>query len=247
MAQNIGKRRGKSPTQVTLEQKLKAKRRDPEGYKNFKKDMLGSARFVAESAAEIALLGGLGKVYKLGKHLYKVKKPKKGYKRVYRGEERDLTTGTPLNAESLRGRYYTPNIGTARDFASRGNTTTGKVFSLDLPEKQFRIGQKMAQRRAGVKFSNEVNVPKLYKDKKKLMKGQTKFVRGRAKVVKYLAPANLISEAIEKKFSKAFKQSGGLTKTVPPKRGPNPQGLKHGGTARGKGAAIRGTKFSGIY
>ena len=32
-----------------------------------------------------------------------------------------------------------------------------------------------------------------------------------------------------------------LTKTVPPKKGPNSQGM------RGTGAAIRGTKFKGVF
>ena len=50
-----------------------------------------------------------------------------------------------------------------------------------------------------------------------------------------------------KKLKKALgKKDGGmmnkkLTKTVPPKKGPNSQGM------RGTGAAIRGTKFKGVF
>ena len=50
-----------------------------------------------------------------------------------------------------------------------------------------------------------------------------------------------------KKIKKALgKKDGGmmnkkLTKTVPPKKGPNSQGM------RGTGAAIRGTKFKGVF
>jgi hypothetical protein len=73
MAQNIGKRRGKSPTKVTLEQKRKAKREDPEGNKNFSKDLLGGALFALESAA----YGPAGKAVKYG-----YKTVKKGVKKL---------------------------------------------------------------------------------------------------------------------------------------------------------------------
>jgi hypothetical protein len=48
-------------------------------------------------------------------------------------------------------------------------------------------------------------------------------------------------------IKKACKKDGGsvegkrLTRTVPPKKGPNSQGM------RGTGAAIRGTKFKGVF
>tara|TARA_R100001509_G_scaffold28479_3_gene15023 strand:+ start:542 stop:907 length:366 start_codon:yes stop_codon:yes gene_type:complete len=73
MAQNIGKRRGKSPTKVTLEQKRKAKRKDPEGYKNFSEDLLGGALFALESAA----YGPAAKAIKYG-----YKTAKKGVKKL---------------------------------------------------------------------------------------------------------------------------------------------------------------------
>ena len=57
-------------------------------------------------------------------------------------------------------------------------------------------------------------------------------------------------------FEKEYYESGGLTKTVPPKRGPNPQGLKNGGCPyRERGAKsdiqgikdiqVKGKKFTG--
>jgi len=82
MAQNIGKRRGKSPTQVTLEQKRKAKRKDPQGYEDFPKDVLGGVQFALESAA----FGPAAKLIKYGykgakkgiKKLTKTKPPERG-------------------------------------------------------------------------------------------------------------------------------------------------------------------------
>ena len=58
-------------------------------------------------------------------------------------------------------------------------------------------------------------------------------------------------------FEKEYYESGGLTKTVPPKRGPNPQGLKGGGCPyREMGAKsdiqgikdiqVKGKKFTGV-
>lgn len=58
-------------------------------------------------------------------------------------------------------------------------------------------------------------------------------------------------------FEKEYYESGGLTKTVPPKRGPNPQGLKNGGCPfRENGAKsdiqgvkdiqVKGQKFTGV-
>jgi hypothetical protein len=254
MAQNIGKRRGKSPIKTRLEMERRAENKNPGSRKAFAKG-LGT---IAETALNLSAVGpsvrGVGAAVKG----YKKLKPSKGYKRVYRGEELDSPYTGTINAEALRGRYFTPNIATARNFASRDGTTTGKVFSLDLPEKQFNIGRKIAQRRKGEKFSDEINVPKLYKDKKKLMEGQTKFVRGRAKAARYLAPGAALAELLEKQLLKGSKKKGGgLTKTVAPKRGPNPQGLKKGGCPHREAGAksdiqgikdiqVKGQKFTGV-
>ncbi len=56
----------------------------------------------------------------------------------------------------------------------------------------------------------------------------------------------LIGKGLKKMKKALGKQDGGmmnkrLTRTVPPKKGPNSQGM------RGTGAAIRGTKFKGVF
>jgi len=53
-------------------------------------------------------------------------------------------------------------------------------------------------------------------------------------------------ESMYEKKARTKKANGGmvnkkLTKTVPPKKGPNSQGM------RGTGSAIRGTKFKGVF
>ena len=237
MAQNISKKRGKSAIQTRLEMERRAENKNPGSRKAFQKG-LGTTAELLSYGVPIGVAGNLSA--KAATKLltkYRKSQPPKGFKRVYRGEEPDSPYTKTMNAEALRGRYFTPDIGTARDFASRAGTTTGKVFSLDLPEKQFRIGQKMAQRRAGVKFSDEVNVPKLYKDKKKLMEGQTKFVRGRAKAARYMAPGNALAEFLEKQLPKAFKKKGGVVKKRAIKKRAT---SKRVNVTRGDGIAKRG-------
>ena len=61
----------------------------------------------------------------------------------------------------------------------------------------------------------------------------------------------------KKKSKNKNKKSGGLTNTVPPKRGPNPQGLKKGGCPHREagvrspyqgvsGIQVKGQKFTGV-
>ena len=236
MAQNIGRRRGKSPIKTRIEMERKAENKNPGSRASFQKGLLN----VADTALTFS---AIGPTYKLGKGIvkgvgvakkgFKKLKPSKGYKRVYRGEEPDSPYTFTMNAESLRGRYFFDNPADARYWSRQAGTRRGKVYSTDLPEKQFNIGKKITERRKGSKLPGELTIPKLYAGKKTLNKSQT-------------FRANM--EGLVDKIKSPFEfESGGLTKTVPPKRGPNPQGLKKGGTARGKGAAIRGTKFSGIY
>jgi len=55
-------------------------------------------------------------------------------------------------------------------------------------------------------------------------------------------PKGAASGGMIKKFKNGGSvESKRLTKTVPPKKGPNSQGM------RGTGAAIRGTKFKGVF
>ena len=55
-------------------------------------------------------------------------------------------------------------------------------------------------------------------------------------------PAKGASGGMVKKFKNGGSVDGKrLTRTVPPKKGPNSQGM------RGTGAAIRGTKFKGVF
>ena len=119
MAQNIGKRRGKSPTQVTLEQKRKAKRKDPQGYEDFSKDVLGGVQFVLESAA----FGPAGKAVKYG---YKtVKKGVKKLTKTIPPERGPVPQGLKSGGCPYRRKGAKSDIQGVKDIQTTGKKFTG--------------------------------------------------------------------------------------------------------------------------
>jgi hypothetical protein len=108
--------------------------------------------------------------------------------RLYRGIEPDrptqlykATKGMPgMYEESLKGRFFFDNPADARYYAQRQGTTTGKVLSVDVPEKMVNIGKKMSERRRGPRLANEVILPKKFIGKEKVNIPQTAFARAQA-------------------------------------------------------------------
>ena len=84
--------------------------------------------------------------------------------RLYRGIEPARQTelykagkGMPgIYDESLKGRFFFKNPEDARYYAQRQGTLTGKVLSVDVPEKYVNIGEKVSKRRRGPRLSDEV-------------------------------------------------------------------------------------------
>ena len=100
--------------------------------------------------------------------LSKLKKPTgEGITRVWRGVE-------PASAESssamlgrsypysLKGRFFTTNLPTAKWYAHRKRTKSGLVQYLDLPKKQFNIGTKLSERLDIPRLGGQVIIPKKY-------------------------------------------------------------------------------------
>jgi len=108
--------------------------------------------------------------------------------RLYRGIEPDrptqlykATKGMPgMYEESLKGRFFFDNPADARYYAQRQGTTTGKVLSVDVPEKMVNIGKKMSERRRGPRLANEVILPKKFVGKETVNIPQTAFARAQA-------------------------------------------------------------------
>ena len=108
--------------------------------------------------------------------------------RLYRGIEPDkqtelykATKGMPgMYEESLKGRFFFDNPADARYYAQRQGTKTGKVLSVDVPEKMVNIGKKMSERRRGPRLANEVILPKKFVGKEKVNIPQTAFARAQA-------------------------------------------------------------------
>ena len=112
--------------------------------------------------------------------------------RLYRGIEPDkqtelykATKGMPgMYDESLKGRFFFKNPEDARYYAQRQGTLTGKVLSVDVPEKYVNIGEKVSKRRRGPRLSDEVILPKKFVGKETVNIPQTAMARAGAVVEK---------------------------------------------------------------
>jgi hypothetical protein len=108
--------------------------------------------------------------------------------RLYRGIEPakqtelyKATKGMPgMYDESLKGRFFFKNPEDARYYAQRQGTLTGKVLSVDVPEKYVNIGEKMSKRRRGPRLSDEVILPKKFVGKETVNIPQTAMARAGA-------------------------------------------------------------------
>ena len=95
----------------------------------------------------------------------KLKKPTgEGITRVWRGVEPGAKS--PMLGRSyphsLKGRFFTTNLPTAKWYAHRKGTKSGLVQYLDLPKKQFNIGTKLSERLDIPKLGGQLIVPKKY-------------------------------------------------------------------------------------
>jgi len=112
--------------------------------------------------------------------------------RLYRGIEPDkqtelykATKSMPgMYDESLKGRFFFKNPEDARYYAQRQGTLTGKVLSVDVPEKYVNIGEKVSKRRRGPRLSDEVILPKKFVGKETVNIPQTAMARAGAIVEK---------------------------------------------------------------
>jgi len=112
--------------------------------------------------------------------------------RLYRGIEPAKQTelykagkGMPgMYDESLKGRFFFKNPEDARYYAQRQGTLTGKVLSVDVPEKYVNIGEKVSKRRRGPRLSDEVILPKKFVGKETVNIPQTAMARAGAIVEK---------------------------------------------------------------
>jgi len=112
--------------------------------------------------------------------------------RLYRGIEPakqtelyKATKGMPgMYDESLKGRFFFKNPEDARYYAQRQGTLTGKVLSVDVPEKYVNIGEKVSKRRRGPRLSDEVILPKKFVGKETVNIPQTAMARAGAVVEK---------------------------------------------------------------
>mgnify|MGYP003649367784 FL=1 len=170
MAQNIGKKRGKSAIQTRLEMERRAENKNPGSRKAFA-NTLGTTAELLSYGVPIGTAANLSA--KAAAKLLTKYKNFKNTKKVYRG-----TTGKEKGARIETGRYYTPNRDTAIRYGSRGHLDfnpkfTGVVLSKRIPKKQVKIGQKVAERRhyagkTAAMLPDELMLPKQYVGKTKV-------------------------------------------------------------------------------
>ena len=88
-----------------------------------------------------------------------------GLTRVWRGVEpahKGFSLAGKSYPSSLKGRFFTTNLGDAKWYAHRQGTKSGLVQYLDLPSKQFNIGTKLSERLDIPKLGGQVIIPKKY-------------------------------------------------------------------------------------
>ena len=88
-----------------------------------------------------------------------------GLTRVWRGVEpahKGFSMAGKSYPSSLKGRFFTTNLGDAKWYAHRQGTKSGLVQYLDLPSKQFNIGTKLSERLDIPKLGGQVIIPKKY-------------------------------------------------------------------------------------
>ena len=125
--------------------------------------------------------------------------------RVFRGVEPSLNFNKSLSGKmypkNMTGRFFTESLPDASWYARRGNTLTGKVQYVDLPQKDFNIGRKMSERTPNPRLGGEVILPKKYINKIETDYIQTVAARIKATLNYLLQP--------QRRFSK-----GGLAKVL---------------------------------
>ena len=88
-----------------------------------------------------------------------------GLTRVWRGVEpahKGFSMAGKSYPSSLKGRFFTTNLGDAKWYAHRQGTKSGLVQYLDLPSKQFNIGTKLSERLDIPRLGGQVIIPKKY-------------------------------------------------------------------------------------
>ena len=244
MAQNIRTRRGKSAIQTRLEQERKAARKDPQGKRNVQKTIGTIASYVipggiATKATPVVRKG-------IEKGIKKVRAKREAKKMIDEINMHpavrnfDQATKDLYKANRIRGKKMIDNYKEDKALYK----TRLKDAKKDLKKETSRVKKRSYysknDREKYLRYDKE-KVAEAQKDFKAASKKLNEERYFQAKAVYKLSPTVQKVKKIAKKsvgpaagigagaITYKSKRGGGLTKTVPPKRGPNPQGLKKGG------------------
>ena len=242
MAQNIGKRRGKSPIKTRLEQERKAARKDPKGKKAFTKGLSTAASFVipggiatkATPIARKAIEKTITKVQakRNAKKMMAeidmdpaIRNFDQATKDLYKtGRIRDKKTLDIYKEEKVRSKKY------LKDSKKKLKKETSRVrkrsYSKNDKEKYTRYEkEKVAENKKVFKAASKKLNEERFFQAKSVYKLSPTVQKAKKIVKKAVGPVVGVSAAAATYKSK---NKGGFTNTVPPKRGPQPQGYKNG-------------------
>ena len=255
MAQNIRTRRGKSAIQTRLEQERKASRKDPQGKRNVQKT-IGT---IASYAIPGGIATKLTPVVRKGIEKAMIRKRDQDFIKNYGKSAQFKGMNEFMRELKKSGKEdsltYLKNLTYDKKDAKAILAKAEKVYKESLKHekdmlKSKREMEKLIKRN---KFSFPVTGKRVKKAKAITAKREKQVRKAKAKLAMAAKPVSEQRKAILKEYvvpevKKVAKQivgpaagvitgtamyknkkSGGLTKTVPPKRGPNPQGLKKGG------------------
>ena len=251
MAQDIRTRRGKSAIQTRLEQERKASRKDPKGKKAFVKGIGTAASFVIPGGIATKATPVVKKGIEKTIRKVQAKRNVKKFLNEIEGDPaiRNFDQATKEGLKKIKeyDKYF---------------LSTRKRDKKDIKSRLKYHKKSLKEDKISTYHKNEVaELKKNLKDASAKVRDQQAFMFKRytiptvKKVVK--KTAGPVAGATTAAATYKSKRGGGLTNTVPPKRGPNPQGLKNGGCPfRENGAKsdiqgikdiqVKGKKFTGI-
>jgi hypothetical protein len=255
MAQNIRTRRGKSAIQTRLEQERKASRKDPQGKRNVQKTIGTIASYAIPGGIATKLTPvvrkGIEKAMKRksGQDLLKNYDKSAHFKGMNKFMRELKKSGKEDSLTYLKNLTYVKKDAKAR----LAKAEKGYKASLKFEKDALKSKRKMEKLVKRNKFPFPVSGKSVKRAKAITARSEKQVRKSKAKLAMAAKPVSEQRKAILKEYvvpevKKVAKQivgpaagvitgtamyknkkSGGLTKTVPPKRGPNPQGLKNGG------------------
>ena len=222
MAQNIGKRRGKSPIKTRLKMERRAENKNPGSRKAFAKGLGTAASFVIPGGIATKATPIVRKA--IEKTITKVQAKRNAKKMMaeidmdpaIRNFDKAVVDG--VKKAKKRSKDAIKMFKEDKSYA-KAKLKRNKTYSKEMPKSAFFKAEKEKSKKNLKKAAKTLNEERAYMFKRHTLPEIKKVVK------KAVGPVAGVSAAAATYKSK---NRGGLTNTVPPKRGPKPQGYRKG-------------------